>query len=90
MATRYGWLADTDEKAFAVLIDLLRKKTPGEKLAMAFEMIEMGMRMDRERIRKQYPDASEREIFLRTAVLRLGPELAKRVYGWDPEGGVKP
>ena len=90
MATRYGWLADTDEKAFEVLFDLLRKKTPGEKLKMVFEMIEMGMRLDRERIRRQYPEASEREIFLRTAAFRLGPELAKRVYGWDPESGAKP
>jgi len=90
MATRYGWLADTDEKAFKVLVDLLRKKTSRVKLRMVFEMIELGMRLDRHRIRKQYPAASEREVFLRTAVLRLGADMVKRIYGWDPDNGIAP
>jgi hypothetical protein len=33
-----------------------------------------------EGIRHRYPAASERECFLRLAILRLGPELACRAY----------
>jgi hypothetical protein len=36
MATRYGWMADTSEEAFANLIELQRNMTPGRKLALIF------------------------------------------------------
>lgn len=39
----------------------------------AFEMTKAGLRA-------RYPDASERELFLRLAVLTLGPDLAARAY----------
>lgn len=35
-------------------------------------------------IRRLYPDASDREVFLRAAARRLGPELVRKAYGWDP------
>ena len=31
-------------------------------------------------IRERHPDASEREVFLRLAVFKLGPELVRKVY----------
>jgi hypothetical protein len=33
-------------------------------------------------IRREYPEASEREVFLRAAVRRLGAETVAKVYGW--------
>lgn len=35
-------------------------------------------------LRQQYPEASEAELQLRLAVLRLGEELVARAYGWRP------
>ena len=32
-----------------------------------------------------YPEAGEREVFLRAAARRLSRETMMAVYGWDPE-----
>src|SRR5580658_9131051 len=32
-----------------------------------------------------YPAATDREVFLRVTARRLGPELMKKVYGWQPD-----
>jgi hypothetical protein len=32
-----------------------------------------------------YPDAGEREVFLRVAARRLDRETMIKVYGWDPK-----
>jgi hypothetical protein len=37
------------------------------------------------RLRATYPDDEARRLRLRLAALRLGDDLMKRVYGWDPE-----
>jgi hypothetical protein len=34
--------------------------------------------------RRSHPDADDREIFLRVAARRLGPEMVKKAYGWAP------
>jgi len=88
MATRYNWMADTDSKAFEVLIELQRKMSPGDKLALTLQMSDMMLRGYRDRVRKEYPQAGEREVFLRAAALRLGRETVSRAYGWDPESGT--
>jgi hypothetical protein len=67
MATRYGWMADTSEEAFANLIELQRNRTPGQKLALIFQEAEGMLRAERDPVRRQYPEAEEREIFLRAA-----------------------
>ena len=36
-------------------------------------------------VRLRHPNAGERELFLRTAALRLGRDLTIDVYGWDPD-----
>ncbi len=84
MATRYGWLADTDERAFAALVDVQRKLSPGQKLNQVLEMAEMLIRATEDRVGGDFPDADEREVFLRAASLRLGAETVARVYGWVP------
>jgi hypothetical protein len=77
--------SDTDPKAREVWLESLRQKTPGEKLAMVFEMNEMGMRLARAGVRLRHPLASDREVFLRAAAIRLGRDLIIRAYGWDPD-----
>ncbi len=68
-----------------VWMQMLREKTPGERIAMAFEMTEFAVRVMESGVRARYPNASEREIFLRSAALRLPRDLMIRAYGWDPE-----
>ncbi len=36
-------------------------------------------------VRRWYPAATDREIFLRVTARRLGAELTKKVYGWQPD-----
>lgn len=68
-----------------VWLGLLRSKTPGERIEMVFELTDFALRMAESGVRVRHPDASEREIFLRSAALRLPRELMIRAYGWDPE-----
>ncbi len=86
MPNRYNWMADTDEKSFQALVEIQRRIPPGEKLAFALRQSAMLMKLSRHGIRKMYPDASEREIFLREAARRFDRDTMIRVYGWDPEG----
>ena len=36
-------------------------------------------------LRDQYPNASDDELWLRLAARRLGPELVKKIYGWEAD-----
>ena len=85
MASRYGWMDDTSPKALEVLIELSRRLTPGERFERMFELNQMMEELSREDVRRLYPNAGEREVFLRTAARRLGRDLMIKAYGWDPE-----
>jgi hypothetical protein len=85
MARHPAEFADTDPRAMEVWLGLLRSKTPGERIEMVFELTDFALRMAESGVRVRHPDASEREIFLRSAALRLPRELMIRAYGWDPE-----
>jgi len=76
---------DTDPRALEIWLGILRAKNPGERIAIAFELTDLALRMAESGVRARYPEASEREIFLRTAALRLPRELMIRAYGWDPD-----
>jgi len=90
MSRRSNWMADTNPEAFRKLIERQRRMSAGEKLEQFFEMAEMLIRAVEDQVRREYPDAGEREIFLRAAARRIGPELVKKAYGWDPESGSPP
>ena len=80
--------ADTSPEAWKVLLDLLRKMPPEEKLQRALEWSEMIRLAGESGLRQAYPQASDREIFLRSARLRLGAELFFRIYGDElPDDG---
>ncbi len=78
-------VTDTDPRAREVWMEVLRSKTPGERIDIAFNLTEFALRMAESGVRARYPGASEREIFLRSAALRLPRELMIRAYGWDPD-----
>jgi len=81
---------DTDPRAMEVWLSLLRAKTTGERIMMAFELSEFAVKVAESGVRARHPDASEREIFLRSAALRLPRDLMIRAYGWDPETPYDP
>jgi hypothetical protein len=88
MPSRYGWMADTDPKAFQALIEIRRNMTFDERFRQFLQMTEMVLRGYENRVRRDHPQADEREVFLRAAALRLGNETVRRVYGWGPEDGT--
>jgi hypothetical protein len=75
--------ADTSPEAWKVLMDLMRRMSPEEKLQRTFEYSALVRDFAESTLRRKYPQASEREIFLRAARQRLGPELFDRVYGGE-------
>lgn len=81
---------DTDPKTMEVWLDLIRKKTPGERLAMAFQLSEFALQMNYAGVRMRHPEADDREVFLRGAALRLSRDQMIAAYGWDPEADGQP
>jgi len=85
MARHPEEFSDTDPRVMEVWLALLRSKTPGERIMTALELSGFAIRMAESGVRARYPEASEREVFLRAAALRLPRELMIRAYGWDPD-----
>jgi hypothetical protein len=76
--------SDTDPRAMEVWLDIQRRMPPGEKLAAVLAASRLVMQIYEAGVRLQYPQASEREVFLRTAARHLSRDLMIRAYGWDP------
>jgi hypothetical protein len=62
-------------------MDLIRKMSPEEKLQRTFEYSAFVRKFGEAGLRQKYPLATDREIFLRAARQRLGPDLYAKVYG---------
>ncbi|HKW99344.1 MAG TPA: hypothetical protein VJN43_16510 [Bryobacteraceae bacterium] len=75
---------DTDPGALEVFLSCYRQMPAAEKIAAVFQMNEMLWSLVKSGLRKQYPEADDRELFLRTAARFLDRDLMIRVYGWDP------
>ena len=74
----------------AVWLNLLRNQSAGEKIAAVFEFTALAWDMAERGVRSRYPNASEREVFLRTAALHLSREEMTRAYEWDPQEHEQP
>jgi hypothetical protein len=72
---------DTSQEAWKVYLEVLRRMSPGERLRKALELSDEVSRAIAAGLRLLYPDADDREIFLRQARLKLGPELFSKAYG---------
>ena len=81
----FEWFRDTDPHALEVFLDLQRKMPMSQKFEMIFGMMEMLANQAESGVRREYPQADEREVFLRAAARRLDRETMIRVYGWDPK-----
>lgn len=70
--------ADTTPEAEAVLIDLLRQKTPAQRLRMMAQLNQRMRTLARAGLRQRHPDAGEAEIDRRLAGILLGAPIAER------------
>lgn len=82
--------ADTDPRAMEAWLSLQRNMAPGDKLIAVLDASALVLSMYEAGVRLQYPNASEREVLLRTAARHLSRDLMIRAYGWDPEGHEDP
>jgi hypothetical protein len=82
---RPAGLSDTEPSVNEVLFAARRSLPPGDKVRQVFELTELLLRLSEAGVRRMYPDADDREVFLRAAARRLGRETVARVYGWNPE-----
>jgi hypothetical protein len=73
--------ADTSPEAWKVLLDLVRRMPPEERLQRALQLSATVLQFGEAGLRAAYPQASDREIFLRGAERRLGSKLFRTVYG---------
>ena len=80
MRTTAVLASDTSLEAERVQVELWRKMSPPEKLHAMSELSRTVEQLALAGIRMRHPEASERECFLRLAILKLGRELACRVY----------
>ena len=78
------FIGDTDPEALRVFYDIQRRRSGEQKLADAFDLSQGLFEMAKQGVRMRYPEADEREVFLRAVATRLPRELMIRAYGWDP------
>ena len=57
----------------------------GKRLARVFELGEFQEALQISNIRSMYPEAEDREVFLRLAARRLPRDLMIKAYSWDPD-----
>jgi len=75
-------MSDTHPEALRVFLDLNHRLPVERKVTQIVEMYETMNAIYAAQERRSHPAADEREIFLRVAARRLGPEMVKKAYGW--------
>jgi hypothetical protein len=75
---------DTPIEIEHIQMELLSRLSPAQKMERMVSLNRSLRSMVRAQIRQRYPDASEREIDLRTASRWLDPEMMAKAFGWDP------
>ena len=75
---------DTSEKIDRLQFARYREMSVDEKLKIVADLNAMVQNIAFAGMRERYPNASDDEVWLRLASLRLGRETVRKVYGWDP------
>jgi hypothetical protein len=78
-------LTDTHPDAERVQIEILRAMPSWKKFELISDMIVTSRKLVQAGLRNRFPKAGEEERRRRLATVLLGPELAARVYGPEPE-----
>ena len=79
------YYADTSPGALEVFISLQRDRPAALKIADVFDMSAMLLELSLADVRRTYPQAGDREVFLRMAARHLDRDTMIRVYRWDPK-----
>ena len=66
------------------MVAAYRRMTPAQKLARVAALTDATRQLAAIGIRERFPHASDREVALRLAAMRLTRETMIRVFGWDP------
>ncbi len=72
--------SDTCVDAQRIQVELWRRMSPLEKMRAVTQISQAVQDLSLAGIRSRHPAASDEECMLRLAILKLGPELAFRVY----------
>lgn len=75
-------LSDTSPSAAELHVRLVAQLSPSERLGRMRDLTRAANLVAVAGLRTRFPAASEDELLLRLAALRLGPELVERAYGW--------
>ena len=73
---------DTTDDVDRRMMAAWRAMPPWRKARLVCELGESADRFALAGLKLRYPNASERELALRLAVRRLGPDLVRRAFGW--------
>ncbi|MBZ5579137.1 MAG: hypothetical protein LAP40_21450 [Acidobacteriia bacterium] len=65
-------------------MNILRAKSVNERLAGVLDLMAFAWELAETGVRSRYPNANDREVFLRTAALHLSRDEMVRAYQWDP------
>ena len=72
--------ADTSPEIERRQIERWRQMSTVEKAALVTGLTQATYDLARAGVRHRYPNASQREVFLRLAIVTLGEELARKAY----------
>ena len=75
-------MRDTTAAIEAIQSELYRRMTFEQKARRVTELTAGACLLALAGLRQRHPGASEQELLLRLAALRLGAETVARVYGW--------
>jgi hypothetical protein len=78
-------LSDTHPDAERKQIEALRRMSAGRRIELVSQLTIATRQMALAGLRKRFPQASDQELHRRLATLCLGPELASKVYGPEPD-----
>ena len=78
---------DTSPAADAIRFERYARMSPAEKASRVVELTRTACTLALAGLCARHPAADEAELLLRLAVLRLGPETVRRVYGWRAPDG---
>jgi hypothetical protein len=76
-----SYSSDTHPKMEALQIQLLRQASPTRKMHMLAQLNASARMLALAGLRSQYPQADEAELRYKLAILLLGEETARKVYG---------
>ena len=76
---------DTTPTAEQRQFEIWSRMTAAEKFDAFAQLMAMADAVAEAGIRRTYPDADDREVFLRRAARGLDRQTMVKVYGWDPD-----